>query len=160
MSVEVEFTPGSKLPWWFYLVFYGVGVVCLVAAVIFYISTSRFLAVAQHATGKLLEYRRDVDEDSGVVYFPIVEFTAGGELYTFESGSGSSSRPYKKGQEIPVLYHPDNPENAQIESFGSQWLGVLICGLIGIVFIGMATAIHFIFRAGASKAKPTAAQSP
>lgn len=159
MSVEYELSPGAKLPWWFYLIFYGVGVVCLAAAVIIYISTSRFLALAQHAQGKVIEYRRDVDEDNGVVYFPIVEFSAGNELYTFESGTGSSSRPYQKGDAVAVLYHPDNPEKAEIESFWAQWLGVMICGLIGIVFIGLTVAIHFIFRA-AAKPKSAAGQSP
>jgi hypothetical protein len=66
----------------------------------------------------------DVEEDTGRgydnlpsrTYHPVVEFTtADGRTVTFTSGLGFSVRQPRIGSAVPVRYHHDDPEQAQID---------------------------------------------
>jgi Protein of unknown function (DUF3592) len=66
----------------------------------------------------------DVEEDTGRgydnlpsrTYHPVVEFTtADGRTVTFTSGLGFSGRQPRIGSAVPVRYHHDDPEQAQID---------------------------------------------
>lgn len=65
----------------------------------------------------------DVEEDTAPVnnlpsrtYHPVVEFTTpDGRTVTFTSGLGFSGRQPRIGSAVPVRYHHDDPEQAQID---------------------------------------------
>ena len=65
----------------------------------------------------------DVEEDTAPVnnrpsrtFHPVVEFTtADGRTVTFTSGLGFSGRQPRIGSAVPVRYHHDDPEQAQID---------------------------------------------
>ena len=41
---------------------------------------------------------------------------------------------YSRGDTVDVLYKPSSPEQAKIWSFFSLWSGVLVAGILGLVF--------------------------
>ena len=55
-----------------------------------------------------------------------IEFTAGGQTYSFESDNASDPPVYSVGEELPVLYDPAGPETAQINSFFERWVFPMI----------------------------------
>ncbi len=70
-------------------------------------------------------------------HFPIVEFKllANNKIYQFENGVGGTT--YKKGAEgtiVKVIYNPDNPNDAKINTFFSIWLLEFVLGLLGLLF--------------------------
>lgn len=61
-------------------------------------------------------------DEGGSTAAPVVKFkTAGGVEIEFESGTGSSPALYGVGEEVPVIYRPENPKEAEIKLFWSLW---------------------------------------
>lgn len=69
-------------------------------------------------------------------FYPEVTFlNSKNETHQFISNSGCKPACYKEGETVNVLYLPNHPEEAQLNTFLSLWVPtILICG-IGVVFI-------------------------
>ncbi len=84
------------------------------------------------------------DKDEGTVYFPVFTFTdAQGTVHTIHSSSGSSPPDYEVGDSVPVLYSPNDPENAKIDSFFSVWGISLITGILGGIYLPAGLIVWF-----------------
>lgn len=82
------------------------------------------------ANGHVIRFERD----SKGYYFPVVEFqTPDGQRIMFKSRSGSSPPSFHVGESVPVLYDPDDPQQASIRTFGQLWGGALITGIFAVV---------------------------
>jgi len=55
-----------------------------------------------------------------------VEFQVDGQKYSFESDNASDPPAYKVGQEVNVIYHPSDPNTAQINKWSERWLFPII----------------------------------
>ena len=53
---------------------------------------------------------------------PVVDYEVNGKQFTFQSSVSSTPPAYFVGEKVRVLYRPDNPASAQINSFTDQWL--------------------------------------
>ena len=81
----------------------------------------------ERTTGNVVRLEESNSSEGGCcVYSPVVEFTAGGQTHSFESGNASDPPAYDVGEEVSVLYDPANPETAQIDSFFERWLFPII----------------------------------
>ncbi len=72
-------------------------------------------------------------------YYPLVKFTTRtGETVVFESKVGSSSPEYTKGERVEILYHPQKPNAAMINTWIHLWFFPMILSGTGslAVFIG------------------------
>ena len=108
-------------------VFGGIGLVFLGVAVYFVADASRFGADAVRTQGTVIS-------DSGQ---PLVAFIAEGREIRI-SGSVSTTPPrFHAGDKVTILYSPDDPEAARIDSFSERWLGALIFGVLGVIFSGV-----------------------
>ncbi|WP_013320872.1 DUF3592 domain-containing protein [Gloeothece verrucosa] len=98
--------------------------------------TQDFLKNSVSSVGTVIDLRvkSSYDHDGGSIYYPRVSFqTEKAEKIDFESNFGTNPPAYKVGQQVPVLYHPDNPDQAQIKSFWSLWfVSILLLGMGGI----------------------------
>ncbi|HEX7734566.1 MAG TPA: DUF3592 domain-containing protein [Ktedonobacteraceae bacterium] len=81
----------------------------------------------------------------GHAYQPKITFTTHlGEKVELASVMMSNPPQFKVGQEVPVLYNPNNPRQARIRSFTTLWLATVIfvstgtflflCGVILLLF--------------------------
>jgi hypothetical protein len=68
----------------------------------------------------------DSSEGGCCVYSPVVEFSANGQIFSFESGNASDPPAYEVGEEVNVLYDPADPNTAQIDSFFERWIFPII----------------------------------
>src|SRR6266511_5226010 len=92
------------------------GLLLLGLALALYFRQRRFLRRAREATGVVVTLTQSPGE-GGTLTHPVVEFhTADGEVREFESPVGQSPPAYRVGQRVPVLYDPDRPEAAAIQS--------------------------------------------
>ena len=69
---------------------------------------------------------------------PIIQYETSGErTYTFTSSLCSNDDPPSVGDDIAVLYNPEDPSNAMDASFVNAWLFQIIFGVFGLVsFVG------------------------
>jgi hypothetical protein len=115
-----------------------------------------FLADAERARGTVvaLEWRNDHSgatrkqrQNDQPTAYPVVEFTStDGTPRTFRDSTGSNPPSYEEGERVEVLYRADAPEDARINGFASLWLLPLIFGGIGLVIVGIGTAVAIVGR--------------
>ena len=100
-----------------------------------YADTRRDIAVAASADGVVIDLIASRDSDGDVSYYPRVRFmTPAGEPVEFTGSVGSRPATFDIGEAVAVLYDPDDPRDARINSFFQLWFAPLILGFLGLVF--------------------------
>jgi hypothetical protein len=133
-------------------VFSGVAVLMLlIAAISSYSAVSR-MSKEDSATGRvveIIERREYVNEQNRVVqdyYYPVVEYvSADGRPHTVHMTEGSSAPSHEVGDKVTVLYDPEHPLEARIDSLGSSaliWILPGITGILGLSFLGAVLAVR------------------
>jgi Protein of unknown function (DUF3592) len=120
----------------FVLVFGGIGVILLALAGFFYMREVSFLKSAQTASGTVIDYELSHSTDnSGSTYCPVIDFTTNaGERVKYYANVCSSPPAYDMGDEVQVLYDPQDIKNVQMKSFWSQYVGVFVLACVGAPF--------------------------
>jgi hypothetical protein len=97
-------------------------------------------------TGIVTQMEESSTSEGGCcVYSPVIEFKANGQTYTFEGDNASYPPEYSVGEEVRVLYNPEDPSNAQINKASERWLMPVI--LIPAMLFGMVIFTYFMVRA-------------
>ena len=133
-------------------VFTGVAVLMLLIAFVSSASAILKMNREESASGRvveIIERREYVNEQDRVVqdyYFPVVEFvSADGRSHTVHMTEGSSAPSHEVGDEVTVLYDPEHPLEARIQSSGSSallWVLPGITGILGVAFLGAVIAVQ------------------
>ncbi|MFH0890664.1 MAG: DUF3592 domain-containing protein [Candidatus Liptonbacteria bacterium] len=133
------------------IIFVGVGLALLGGGVVIYSSTAEFVSQSSRAEGMVTGLERSGGSGSDGSYYPIVVFrSASGEEITFKSNVSNSPPAHEVGESVEVLYSPEKPEDAKINSFVSIWFGVFILGILGAVFSlagGVMVLVQLLKRA-------------
>jgi hypothetical protein len=125
---------------WIFLI---VGLGLLGIAGFLAVQTQGFLAQAERTTGTVVDLVWKQSSDSSN-YKPEVEWTApDGSAHRFISSVGSNPPSYQRGQTVEVFYQPGKPESAKLGGFFPLWGGVLVCGLLGLVFSATGGGLIF-----------------
>lgn len=127
------------------------GLALLVSAGVVFFRQRKERATALRASGVVVDLARSQGQ-RGYLYHPVVEFeTASGRKARFQEELGRSPAGYKAGQEVKVLYQPDNPEKAEIDSGSSLYffpgcllamgaaftlLGACLAAVMALVLLG------------------------
>jgi hypothetical protein len=140
----------------FISLFGGVGLIFLAIAVITFRSEYRMRSGAVRVPGVVIELEEVADDHGGALYKPVFEFYDNQDRKHRNKGSVASSPPaYTRGEEVTVLYRPENPGEAQLDSFFEAWFVPLIFGLLGSIFSAIAGGvIYFRLRAGFRAKQP------
>ena len=133
-------------------VFSGVAVLMLLIASVSSASAIRKINREESAPGQVVEIiqrREYVNEQDRVVqdyYFPVIEYVSeDGRQHTVHMTEGSSAPQHEVGDEVTVLYNPERPLEARIQSFGSSalmWILPGITGILGLGFLGAVIAVR------------------
>lgn len=124
------------------LIFAFVGMIFCTVSLVMYINTRNFLEGTMAGQGRITSCQMQpvTNSDHTVSYLcqPTVHFTtASGQDVDFVSSVSANT--FHEGDEVPVQYHPDHPQDALISSFMGLWFLPLIFGGLGVpfVFIGL-----------------------
>ncbi len=120
-------------------IFFVLGLGMLIGSYFTIQHTRRFLATAVEAHGVVVDlvFRETGGRHASWSYFPHVRFrTADGREIDFESGSGSNPPSYWVNETVTVLYDPQQPQRAYLNSFGSLWAGTIVLAILGVAFTG------------------------
>jgi hypothetical protein len=111
----------------------------------------RFAKIAVPGEGTILEINRSSstsgDDTNKVTFYPVVRFeTPDGKNVEF-IGAGSSQPGYTAGQTVPVLYNPNQPNEARIKTSVPGTILTLIFPIVGLIalLIGVLTFISPIY---------------
>ena len=128
---------------WFWRLFLAVGVVILIVGAVIFVRTVRFVAGAEQATGTVVDLSGETDSEGTVIFYPVVLFmTAEGETIEFVSSSGSSPPSESPGDQVEVLYDPDDPYDAKLSGIFHVWLPPAVSAILGPCFIYSAWYIR------------------
>jgi hypothetical protein len=124
-------------------IFGVLGLVLLGVGIALAISTAGFQASAERADGTVVALTERTSTNSSgrrsTEWYPTVEFTVDGRVYSFDSSVGTNPPGYTEGDTVSVAYDPDDPSDAQIATFWSAYLAPMIIGGIGIIFAPLGT---------------------
>ena len=106
-------------------------------ALITSINTVLFLHRAVATTGTVIGLRAFSElENHGVTYAPVFLFSeANGTRHTIDSHASSNPPGFSIGQKVPVLYEPDRPTHAKIDSHWQLWALPDVFGAVGFTFV-------------------------
>jgi hypothetical protein len=83
-----------------------------------------------------------------------VEFSsADGRFHHVQMTEGSSAPSHEVGEAVTVLYSPERPLEARIQSFGSSalmWVLPGTTGILGLAFLGAVMAVRRLMPSGES----------
>ena len=101
----------------------------------------RFAGRAARAPGTVVELVTSRGSKGGTLYSPIVRWQPlEGEPRTLRSRTASSPAAFAVGEQVTVLYDPDDPAEARLQAFSEQWLPATITGAMGTLFLLVAAA--------------------
>jgi hypothetical protein len=146
------------------LVFVLLGIVLLTLSVSELRRRKEFIERASLARGAITEVIRRRASTSmrgssfATRYYYRVRYDTGrGESVEFVNSDWHGSPEYRVGEEVPVLYHPDDPGGAAINSFSLLWFDFGLLSVLGACFLGAGSCNLWItaspakrFRSGAS----------
>ncbi|MBW4560130.1 MAG: DUF3592 domain-containing protein [Mojavia pulchra JT2-VF2] len=138
----------SKFMRLFGSVFGGIGSIFAVTGIMIGLNTHSFVATAIPAQGTIINLVQRSSTDSkgrsSSVYYPVVKFsTQSGETKVFESDTGSNPPGFTKGQQVEVLYSPQKPDSAKINSWSYLWLLPVIFTGLGSTFMLIGGVVIF-----------------
>jgi len=139
-----------------FLVFPAVAVLMLVIAVLTGVATARALAREESAPGVVVDVVARRASDGQEYYYPVVEFAlpdAG--VRTVQIGEGSWPPAYEGGERVTVLYNPERPLEARIQSAGrtlALWTWTIVAGILAVAFGLASLFVRWIFFAAAPPA--------
>lgn len=134
------------------VIFGGVTLILVLIAAGLVLRTWSFLGNAESATGTVVALTprqtcSDNDNDKNrmscsTVYAPLVRFTtADGREIEYQSSTATSPPSHRVGDQVEVLYLPDDPYRARVDSWVDLWLAPTIVGGIGGIFGIVAVAL-------------------
>lgn len=97
------------------------------------------METASRAPGVVVEVVRHRDSEGDDVYSPVVEYTLpSGRTARFEENLRSSPPSHRVGDSVEVLYNPEDPNEARINSTFNVWFGPGLLLSLGMCFSSVA----------------------
>jgi hypothetical protein len=131
------------------VVFGGVALVLLGVCTLLVLNDREFRSTAVETTGTVVAYETHYDTDEGrrrESYSPVVRFTApDGRQLEARTNVSTSSRP-RIGDRVTVLYQPDDPADARIDTATTRLVGPLITGGLGGIFAIVGAILLIAYR--------------
>ena len=99
--------------------------------------TSNFLDQCCETRGVVIQLNWDYDNEGVAHAYPVFQFVNNetGEEIIAQSSSGSNPPDFHVGQEVDILYNPQNPYDVKVNSFWEIWGGPLILAGLGGIFL-------------------------
>jgi hypothetical protein len=157
---EIQESQGTPIEKIILPIFTGVAILMLLITAVASVSNIMKISREESAPGRVTDVtmeRSYVNEQDRIVeefYYPVVQYVASdGKRRNVKMSEGSSSPSYEVGDQVIVLYEPEHPLDARIQSFGSaagMWILPVITGIIGIGFLVAVLAVLKVMSASQS----------
>jgi len=130
---------------WIGFIFASIGGILVTGAVLAWLADQRHAASASSAPGIVVQLNLQ-SGGNGATYAPVVDWTdASGKRHLLVSNIRSNPPAFERGEKVTVLYDPEKPSKATIDTFGQRFTGILIFGGIGLVFALIGGPILYLY---------------
>jgi hypothetical protein len=123
------------------ILFYLIGLAMLIIGIYLWTDAYAFRAKAEAIKGEIFGYKQKEHGD-GYVYYPVVKYHDGSEVFYFESSLGGNSRGYRIGDPVDVLVVGNDHGHARLKQRKRPFVAVVI-GLMGLLFTAIYLAMAF-----------------
>lgn len=90
----------------------------------------------EKTTGQVIGLVQSTDSEGDTLYSPVATFTVGDRKLQIEGMTASYPPAYRVGQEVEVVYNPQNLNKAAINKFSELWLlPTMIGGTVAVLFV-------------------------
>jgi hypothetical protein len=125
------------------LVFIILGGVFCVIAIFMALRSERLEKRGRLTTGVITELvkeqSRDADGFLQIYYHPVFRFDdPNGTAYLVKSSVGTNPTGFRVGQTVRILYDPEKPYLASIDTFSQMWMSPLVFGIVGPIMLTVA----------------------
>lgn len=95
----------------------------------------------RRADGTVVELLKRPSPEGGVL-IPLVAFTtAAGERVSFTTNAGARESPYYVTAPVKVMYHPDHPQDARIDTSVRRWTRNAVAGGAALILLGVGAYV-------------------
>lgn len=126
------------------IIFFLVGLPFTIVGLFFILDHKKFMAKARKVNGKVVALEKYQSENSqnetSTYYRPIIDFSVSGDSYRLTASIGTGDMKYKIDQRITLLYAPNNPKDAKIDTPMHYVFGGIF------VVLGLASCSVFAFE--------------
>lgn len=120
------------------------GSICAVIALASWFYCWNFIRTASHADGRVTQLLQRYDKENDLLYAPVFVFRdAQGAEHTVYSSMASYPPMQQVGDSVHVLYSPDDPSHAKIDSFFSLWGWPFVTGQLAAFGLTIGLVIWF-----------------
>ena len=125
----------SKVKLWIGSIFFVVGVTFLGFAAWHYVDGQSLEAGGERTTGSVVALNRFINNEGNVMYKPEVEFRDRfGQVQSIISDVSSSSPTLSRGEQVDIIYDPESPEDAIIDTYMHRYFMPTVFGAMGSIF--------------------------
>lgn len=114
-------------------------------------SESQFEKNALRTMGRVVDLGLDRSEGRRIWYPVVAWYDRNGKQNKFTSSVGSAVYRTMLGQDVEVLYLPDEPEEARISGFEGQYVDSLVAGIFGLGFTLIGALPPLLMRSRQSR---------
>ena len=141
--------------------FVTVGIILLTLSVFIYFRTNNFINKSVSTEGVIIELRKEKSKstssssrrsrryekaDTSTFYRSIIQFEdLKKNKIVFSSSVASNPPDYQLNDKVSVLYLPESPQEAEINTFLRLWVGAIVTGAMGVIFF-VVGLIVLIFK--------------
>lgn len=123
----------------FFSLFGLIGLGLLTGAFFVLNSELSFRSGSLTAEGTVVDLVTTTGSKGGIIYKPVVEFVDRNDRkHQFTGSYASSPPPHERGESVTVRYRPEDPRNAELDSFMDSWFLPVMLGGMGTVFTSVA----------------------
>jgi hypothetical protein len=153
--VTTQLQSGEWKTYLFFSIFVIIGSGVLMLSVYNLLKTKRLTKVAASTTGTVTDMQVQKGKNT-TKYYPVVTFKdSGGRQFQFCSQFNESEIPpeFRRGEQVPVYYDPNNPETAEINAFKALWKKDIEIAVVGLLFAAAGFIAIYSQWSGALKTK-------
>lgn len=140
----------KRFPTIIFSIFLGVAILTLTIAAILTFSASRKVLREESVQGYVVDLVVRKDQYGNDYYYPVVEFDLpDGTRLDVQLTQGSWPAPFVRGEPVTVAYDPAQPRKARIKTTEDtlvMYIGAMITGFIGVVFLGVSLAVRWLLK--------------
>lgn len=121
------------------------GGICLVVAAGSALHSLHFVLTSVRTMGTVIELvEKGPDGGGGAFFSPRFKFRdALGTEHVITSPVSSSPAPNRVGDQVSVLYRPDDPKDAKIDGLPDVWGLPFVTGILGSLLVSVGLALQF-----------------
>ena len=136
---------------WGSLIFMVSGVLMFLGGLYLAYDAVTFTQRAEEAVGEVIHVERhtsrDSDGDISITYMPTFRYRdEAGATHEGQTSMSSSEWDFGIGEQVDILYDPNDPSSVRIDGFWSLYLVPIILVIFGLVFGGAGYLVRRVFR--------------